>query len=605
MASVQPAPLEQVLHQLANDLAELTRILSGQERSEHAQNKQLVAQNSPETKSDVEMSTQLPLEVETILCATPVAGSDLTEAIVSVEVSTDATRGVHESTTASEPPLEIAPLPCGAPATNPDISTEAVPANVSTDAPPDTSENTATPAPPQLDDSNPPEDVVTVTGAPSEVSGSPVVSELPQPDAIVRLPRDLDEWFVSPLPTGIRMKIFQAAGTSFLMSHPLFGFMTLKLNLEKAGASTSILEEFTEDPSAWASGNSILKSHIHNTRTTSKPSSSWSNFQPWKEKMRSNFKTIRHGTRELFVPDSGTPFLSSQTDRVETPLGKVWLDKLGLMHEIQDTHRLDELMFDRSLQVSKRYFSLLQFLKLASNSLEETASNFGANHRHFLEAVSSATQTIRDDELNGVKESWKYVAESISVSTKKLQGRVNQQIEDLKVHQESMFNATSLRETNNGMALNRSVYVLTAFTILYTPIGFMATFWALPFLNSPSDGGKPKVPDGFQESFITVPILTYFIAFVSCLYLGSSRFRKISTQIVLGYRAYLFDLFGPVKYIWDVLLKFTEPFRVAIREIHRQRATVSFSPTRARTWTQGITGASGDTNQTQPRTEGV
>ncbi|UQC79125.1 uncharacterized protein CLUP02_04604 [Colletotrichum lupini] len=232
MASVQPAPLEQVLHQLVNNLAELTRILSGQESSEHAQNKQLVAQNSPETESDVEMSTQLPLEVETILCVTPVAGSDLTEAVVPVEGSTDATRGVHENTTASEPPLEIAPLQCGAPATNPDISTEAVPANVSTDTPPDTSKNTATPAPPQLDDSYPPEDVVTVTGAPSEVSRSPIVSELPQPDAIVRLPRDLDEWFVSPLPTGIRIKIFQAAGTSFLMSHPLFGFITLKLNLE-------------------------------------------------------------------------------------------------------------------------------------------------------------------------------------------------------------------------------------------------------------------------------------------------------------------------------------------------------------------------------------
>ncbi|KAL4413017.1 hypothetical protein CABS03_03955 [Colletotrichum abscissum] len=554
MASVQPAPLEPVLHQLVNNLAELTRILSGQERSEHAQNKQLVAQNSPETKSDVEMSTQLPLEVETILCATPVAASDLREAVVPVEGSSDATRGVHESTTASEPPLEIAPLQCGAPATNPDISTEAVPANVSTDRPPDTSENTATPAPPQLDDSNPPEDVVTVTGAPSEDSGSPVVSELPQPDAIVRLPRDLDEWFVSPLPTGIRMKIFQAAGTSFLMSHPLFGFMTLKLNLEKAGASTSILEEFTEDPlriGLWEQYFEIAYTqYTYYVRTKFQlvelPALEGKDARELyicvRSRIRSfcqsNFKTIRHGTRELFVPD----------DRFETPLGKVW---------------------------------------------------------HFLEAVSSATQIIHDDELNGVKESWKYVAESISASTKRLQGRVNQQIEDLKVHQESMFNATSLRETNNGMALNRSVYVLTAFTILYTPIGFMATFWALPFLNSPSDGGKPKVPDGFQESFITVPILTYFIAFVFCLYLGSSRFRKISTQIVLGYRAYLFDLFGPVKYIWDVLLKFTEPFRVAIREIHRQRATVSFSPTRARTWTQGITGASGDTNQTQQRTEGV
>ncbi|KAK1458705.1 hypothetical protein CCUS01_09183 [Colletotrichum cuscutae] len=340
MASVQPAPLEQVLHQLANDLAELTRILSGQERSEHAQNKQLVAQNSPETKSDVEMSTQLPLEVETILCATPVAGSDLTEAVVPVEGSTHATRGVHESTTASEPPLEIAPLQCGAPATNPDISTEAVPANVSADAPPDTSENTATPAPPQLDDSNRPEDVVTVTGAPSEDSGSPVVSELPQPDAIVRLPRDLDEWFVSPLPTGIRMKIFQAAGTSFLMSHPLFGFMTLKLNLEKAGASTSILEEFTEDPlrmGLWEQYFEIAYTqYTYYVKTKFQlvelPALEGKDARELyicvrsriRSFCRSNFKTIRHGTREVFVPDSGTPFLSSQTDRVETPLGKVW-----------------------------------------------------------------------------------------------------------------------------------------------------------------------------------------------------------------------------------------------------------------------------------------
>ncbi|KXH35048.1 hypothetical protein CNYM01_07834 [Colletotrichum nymphaeae SA-01] len=587
MASVQPAPLEQVLHQLVNSLAELTRILSDQRRSEYAQNEQLSAQDSPETENDVEISTQVPLEVETVLCATPVAGSDLTEVVVPVKVSTDATPDGPESTTASEPPLEIVTPPSATPATNPDISKETVPAKVSTGTPPDTSENAATPAPPQLDDFNPSEDVFPVTSAPPDVSGSAVVSEAPQSDAIVRLPRDLDEWIVSPLPTGIRMKIFQAAGTSFLMSHPLFGFMTLKVDLEKAGASRSILEEFTEDPlriGSWEQYFEIAYTqYTYYVRTKFQlvelPALEGKDARALyicvRSRIRSfcqsNFKTIRHGTRELFIPD----------DRAETPLGKVWLDQLGLMHEIQDTHRLDELMFDRSLQVSKRYFLLLQFLKLASNSLDEAASNFEANHRYFLEAVSTATQTIRDDELNGLKESWKYVAESISVSTKKLQGRVNQQIEELKVHQESMFNATSLRETDNGMALNRSVYVLTAFTILYTPIGFMA------------------------ETFIVVPILTYFIAFVSCLYLGSSRFRKISTQIFLGYRAYLFDVSGPLKYLWDVLSKFTEPFRVAIREVHRQRATVSFSPTRARTWNQVITEARRDTNQTQQRTEGV
>ncbi|KXH42840.1 hypothetical protein CSIM01_05948 [Colletotrichum simmondsii] len=821
MASVQPAPLEQVLHQLVISLAELTRILSDQRRSGYAQNEQLSAQNSPETENDVEISTQVPPEVETVLCATPVAGSDLTEVVVPVKVSTNATPDGPESTTASGPPLEIVTPPSATPATNPDISKEAVPASVSSGTPPDTSENAATPAPPQLDDFNPSEDVFPVTSAPPDVSGSAIVSEVPQSGAIVRLPRDLDEWFVSPLPTGIRMKIFQAAGTSFLMSHPLFGFMTLKVDLEKAGASRSILEEFTEDPlriSFWEQYFEIAYTqYTYYVRTKFQlvelPALEGKDARGLyicvrsriRSLCQSNFKTIRHGMRELFIPDSGTQFLSSQTDRAETPLGKVcnnedfqrnrmvksrvlrrstlsipvlaslssWLSPASSEQIIQiissyilprhiTTHRRSQcqtftrpsdptdagrgsmrLVFSISYWVQLIHFpdiedqqtheegillcrelgsifgpqyptdpsdsdytqqqarqvgpgSLTALLaasvlggsggsaidllfsifrrinsvplakystlrqtrttvngkwrdimsderrstvlerrstvvttldeistgskyttviladdkveqNLSPESLQETASNFAANHMHFLEAVSSATQTIRDDELNGVKESWNYVAESINVSTKKLQDRVNQQIEELKVHQESMFNATSLRETNNGMALNRSVYVLTAFTILYTPIGFMATFWALPFLNSPSDGGKPKVPDGFQESFITVPVLTYFIAFVSCLYLGSSRFRKILTQIVLGYRAYLFDLFGPVKYILDVISKFNEPFRVAIREIHRQRATVNFSPTRARTWTQneGITGASGNTNQTQQRTEGV
>lgn len=39
---------------------------------------------------------------------------------------------------------------------------------------------------------------------------------------------------------------------------------------------------------------------------------------------------------------------------------------------------------------------------------------------------------------------------------------------------EQLFNATSLREAVKGMALNRAIYVFTAVTIIYTPLGFIA-----------------------------------------------------------------------------------------------------------------------------------
>lgn len=110
------------------------------------------------------------------------------------------------------------------------------------------------------------------------------------------------------------------------------------------------------------------------------------------------------------------------------------------MHEIQDTQRSDELMFDRSFKLSKKYFSLLQFLKLASKSVEEPASNFEASHRHFFEIVTSAARNIHDEEWNGVKDRWNHVATSVGEATRRIQDRIEHLIEEVKTHQESVRN---------------------------------------------------------------------------------------------------------------------------------------------------------------------
>lgn len=121
-----------------------------------------------------------------------------------------------------------------------------------------------------------------------------------------------------------------------------------------------------------------------------------------------------------------------------------------------------------------------------------------------------------------------------------------------------LFNATSLREARKGMALNRSIYVFTVVTIMYTPLGFMAvgptahmptstcsgkyetkktprqTFWALPILNTASDGENSR-PSGFGVfiTFIIIPGLTYVACAWMAWYFTSRRTGETFTAFLM------------------------------------------------------------------------
>ncbi|EWZ36210.1 hypothetical protein FOZG_11951, partial [Fusarium oxysporum Fo47] len=69
------------------------------------------------------------------------------------------------------------------------------------------------------------------------------------------------------------------------------------------------------------------------------------------------------------------------------------------------------------------------------------------------------------------------------------------------------------------MALNQAIYVFTVVTVLFTPVSFLATFWALPFLNNPTEGVVP-VPSAFRNSFIIMPLLTYALVIVVAWFVG-------------------------------------------------------------------------------------
>ncbi|RSL59696.1 hypothetical protein CEP54_007134 [Fusarium duplospermum] len=132
---------------------------------------------------------------------------------------------------------------------------------------------------------------------------------------------------------------------------------------------------------------------------------------------------------------------------------------------------------------------------------------------------------------------------NINVATKgmqeratRFQNRVRKKAEEIKSLRDGLFNATSLREATKAMALNQAIYVFTIVTVLFTPVSFLATFWALPFLNNPKEEGSDMVPEptAFRSSFIAMPLLTYALVIGIAWYMRPDQRRYTLPEWLTG-----------------------------------------------------------------------
>lgn len=126
------------------------------------------------------------------------------------------------------------------------------------------------------------------------------------------------------------------------------------------------------------------------------------------------------------------------------------------MHEFQDRERLDQLMFDKSFELSKKYFSVLKFLELASKSSEDPKSNFEAMRGRFDAVMTRSTRYPDLEGYDTTKGNWERVTQSISEVTGKLQNRVDQQTKRIRSHQESV-------SWHFGLSHSRSCLTRTGF----------------------------------------------------------------------------------------------------------------------------------------------
>ncbi|SCO89978.1 uncharacterized protein FRV6_14106 [Fusarium oxysporum] len=229
-----------------------------------------------------------------------------------------------------------------------------------------------------------------------------------------------------------------------------------------------------------------------------------------------------------------------------------WDDALdaidGLVHvsldDLDNQAQVEDLMFDKSFDRSKDYFVALQLLRLMDEWIDEVVPSIkemkeNPSVERFPLCAAEAMDNF-DAAIRNMKER----ADVVQKRVRKKQVEVNSL-------RDGLFNATSLREASKAMALNQAIYVFTVVTVLFTPVSFLATFWALPFLNNPIErSGVVPEPSAFRNSFIIMPLLTYVLVIGVAWFVG----RRNGTNALLGLLRELWEFLGHLmRFAWSML----------------------------------------------------
>ncbi|KAI0552534.1 hypothetical protein F4679DRAFT_592097 [Xylaria curta] len=203
------------------------------------------------------------------------------------------------------------------------------------------------------------------------------------------------------------------------------------------------------------------------------------------------------------------------------------------------------LMFDESFKLSKDYFSTLQLLRILTDWVDSTENELESLRREWLslEERSSSLET----DLNAAKRNWDTAIEIMKRRTETVRVRAAQKAEEIKSLRDGLFNATSLREATRSMAINRAIYVFTIITVIYTPVGFLATFWALPVLNNP-ENGTVRMPGAFWSTFIVIPLLTYGFAISIAIYFGSATVQRETQKAITRIKTWFERHFRDIRF---------------------------------------------------------
>ncbi|KAI1616501.1 hypothetical protein EDD36DRAFT_137179 [Exophiala viscosa] len=170
------------------------------------------------------------------------------------------------------------------------------------------------------------------------------------------------------------------------------------------------------------------------------------------------------------------------------------------LEQISTVPGLNDLLFDdRGLSTSRRYFVLLQHLRIYEEWIVGTSDGLMVWYevcRSWLEGQNSRFEIELkkpglSKECEGVLIAWKKLVKDSQAAFGPLLDRIRTKRQEVVTLRDGLFNATAVREAlqgsrlnQQGLRLNRYVFIFTITTIIYLPLTFVTGFLGmndLPF----------------------------------------------------------------------------------------------------------------------------
>ncbi|KAK9421753.1 hypothetical protein SUNI508_05354 [Seiridium unicorne] len=220
------------------------------------------------------------------------------------------------------------------------------------------------------------------------------------------------------------------------------------------------------------------------------------------------------------------------SNKIDETVG-IQADEIAQLQDTLDKRRWEMLMFDDSFQLSEQYFSVLQLLRIFLNWIEEAEQGIldlrseltkqCVSWRAWQREHSLPDEDERHLDLDNLKRNDGQVEDFFRRRVSALKDRIQRKKDEVESLRDGLFNAASLRKTLKAKTLSIYIGVFTVVTVFFTSLGFMATFWAIPFLTT---GAEISVPRGFTSSFVVVPTLTYLLSAIFIIYVWSRSSRS-------------------------------------------------------------------------------
>ncbi|KAK8035744.1 hypothetical protein PG991_001817 [Apiospora marii] len=190
------------------------------------------------------------------------------------------------------------------------------------------------------------------------------------------------------------------------------------------------------------------------------------------------------------------------------------------LEDIFDPTTRMHLMFESSsnskFEQSETYFFVIELLRIASDWITEAVTDL-----HTLRTWTTRLVSGPDDITALIEAKWEEVFDVAKKHEANLLARIEKQRLEVYSLRDGLFNATSVRESTKGTHINEYILVFTVMTVLYLPLGFMATLYGIDLFDF-------KVPGQTKQFAITTGLVagSTYLAALGLLYGVRHRRKK-------------------------------------------------------------------------------